>query len=44
MNQEITLSFRDLCRTEQFKAIRPVNLEKACLYKADGQEKRIFIK
>jgi hypothetical protein len=44
MNRELTLSFRALCWTENFKALRPVNLEKACLYIADGQEKRIFIK
>jgi hypothetical protein len=42
MNRELTLSFSALCRTEKFKALRPVNLEKTMLFITDGQEKRIF--
>jgi hypothetical protein len=31
-NPELTLSLRTLCRTENFKALRPVNLEKHYAY------------
>jgi hypothetical protein len=41
MNQGLILYFRALCRTEKFKALRPVNLEKAVYVLQMGRKKNI---
>jgi hypothetical protein len=36
----VLFSIRTFCRTEKFKALRPVNLEKAVQCIVDGQEQK----